>query len=84
MATFSEKPTKPNKSDTAFVYGHDTKKFRLRAVSAEKDAYSKFISKPLAKKISWTQLILAALICGFQVTKIHFILFYYILPQSLH
>lgn len=67
MAT-CEKSPKGSKNDV-FVYGHDTKKFRLRAVSAEKDTYSKFISKPLAKKVSCAQLILAALICGTQVRK---------------
>jgi len=66
----AEKPVLARANSTnelAFVYGHDTKKYRLRAVGAEKDVYSKFISKPLAKKVSWAQLILAALICTAQV-----------------
>ncbi|CAL8087850.1 unnamed protein product [Orchesella dallaii] len=70
MAT-SEKPALARTNSTnelANVYGHDTKKYRLRAVSAEKDVYSKFISKPLAKKLSWAQLFLVALISSAQVT----------------
>lgn len=57
------------KNELAFVAGHDSKKFRLRAVQAEETSYTKYLSKRFVKGISWTQIALAVIVCAMQVRK---------------
>jgi len=38
------------------IKAHDTKRFRVRAVSSEGEIYERFFSKVLGKIVSWAQL----------------------------
>jgi hypothetical protein len=54
----------------ASIKAHDSKRFRVRALSHEGDIYERYFSKSIAGRVSWAQLATAGFVLLAQVINV--------------